>query len=73
MRWFESTLPSHIIKLDVANDEQSEIYFKLPIQCEVTVNNSPYTAITANENSTLTLQNNGGNNPDLQYSTDGIN
>ena len=28
--------------------------------------------ITANENSTLTLQNNGENNPDLQYSFDGV-
>ena len=32
-----------------------------------------YVAITANENSTLTLNNKGENNPDLQYSTDRTN
>ena len=35
--------------------------------CEVSVT-MPYVVITANEDSTLELNNIGGNNPDLQYS-----
>ena len=35
-------------------------------------NNINYVKITANEDSTLTLFNNGGNTPNLQYSTNGI-
>ena len=32
-----------------------------------------YVVLTANADSTLTLNNDGGNNPDLQYSTDRTN
>ena len=42
--------------------------------CEVNVIGlSGYIGITANADSTLTLLNNGGNNPDLKCSTDGVN
>ncbi len=47
--------------------------FKLPSGWTTTRCQDKYVAITANAESTLTLKNNGGNNPDLQYSTDGIN
>ena len=39
--------------------------------CDVVVIIKPYVVITANAASTLTLKNNGENNPNLQYSIDG--
>ncbi len=45
---------------------------RLTATCEVNVNGlSGYIGVTANADSTLTLDNSGGNNPNLQYSTDG--
>ena len=39
--------------------------------CDVVVTIKPHVVITANSDSTLTLKNNGENNPNLQYSIDG--
>ena len=45
---------------------------RLTATCEVNVNGlSGYIGVTANADSTLTLDNSGGNNPNLQYSIDG--
>ena len=44
---------------------------RLTATCEVNVNGlSGYIGVTANADSTLTLDNSGGNNPNLQYSID---